>query len=452
MPSLGSAFEQVAAFTPKAFESLGSNIRPEWLEEALTLADGFATMRRRKLPVDRALWMVIGMGLFRDRSIAEVVEHLDLALPKGPAGPGLAPGAIPPARERLGVEAVLRLFELTAEAWGKREASKERWRGLQLFGADGTCMRVPDTAANDEGFGRPGSARSTSGYPQVRVTALMALTSHVIAALSVGRYDEGELTVAQALWDQVPDQSLTILDRGYVSFWLFHLLSGARPESERHWMIRFSTKLTWRTVKRLGPGDELVEFEPSAALRKKHPELPAKLTARMVSFQAKGYRPTKVITSLLDPEKYPAKEMGALYHERWELELGYDEIKTHLLDREEALRSKSPRGIRQEIAGIAIAYNLVRIEMARVAREAGLDPRRISFVHALHLIQGFCLSSWATAPGALPRRLASLERDMRLLVLPERRTERRYPRHVKIKMSNYARNHGRPSSSKRGLK
>jgi hypothetical protein len=111
-----------------------------------------------------------------------------------------------------------------------------------------------------------------------------------------------------------------------------------------------------------------------------------------------------------------------------------------------------PGGSRQEVAGIAIAYNLVRIEMARVAREAGLDPRRISFVHALHLIQGFCLSSWATAPGALPRRLASLERDMRLLVLPERRTERRYPRHVKIKMSNYARNHGRPSSSKKGLK
>ncbi len=448
MPSLSSTFEQVAAFAPDSFASLAKNIKPEWLEEALALADGFATMRRRKLPVDRALWMVIGMGLFRDRSIAEVVDHLDLALPRGPASSGLSGGTIPPARERLGVEAIQRLFELSAEAWGQRAADRDRWRGLQLFGADGTCMRVPDTVDNDTEFGRPGSSRSTSGYPQVRVTALMALTSHVLTAMSIGNYHDSELTVAEALWQKIPDQSLTILDRGYVSFWLFHLLRGMQPESERHWMVRFSTKLTWRTLKHLGPGDELVEFEPSSALRKKHPGIPAKLVARMVSFEVKGYRPTKVITSLLDPEKYPAKEIGALYHDRWELEVGYDEIKTHLLEREEALRSKTPRGIRQEIAGIAVAYNLVRVEMARVARDAGLDPRRISFLHSLQLIRNFCVASWATAPGALPRRLASMERDLRLLVLPERRTERRYPRHVKIKMSNYARNHGRRTSPK----
>jgi hypothetical protein len=446
MPSLRSVFEQVAAFAPDSFSSIAKNIEPEWLEEALTLADGFATMRRRKLPVDRALWMVIGMGLFRDRSIAEVVDHLGLALPKGPAGQGIAGTALPPARERLGVEAVQRLFELTVEAWGSREAAKDLWRGLMLFGADGTCMRVPDTAENDEEFGRPGSGRSGSGYPQVRVAALMALSSHVLTAMSVGRYHDGELSVAEALWQQVPDHSLTILDRGYVSFWLFHLLRGKQPGSERHWMIRFSTKLTWRTLKQLGPGDELVEFEPSSKLRREHPDLPRKLIARMVSFQVKGYRPTMVITSLLDPDKYPAHEIGALYHERWELEIGYDEIKTHLLEREEALRSKTPRGIRQEIAGIAIAYNLVRVEIARVARDAGLAPRRISFLHALQFIRNFCLSSWSAAPGVLPRRLASLERDMRLLVLPERRTERRYPRHVKIKMSNYARNRSRGGS------
>ena len=446
MPSFSSAFEQVAAFVPAAFSALAKNIKPEWLEEALKLADGFATMRRRKLPIDKALWMVIGMGLFRDRSIAEVVEHLDLALPKGQTGAGVANSAIPPARERLGVEAVQRLFELTGEAWGRQEADKERWHGLQLFGADGTCLRVPDTEENEREFGRPGSARSTSGYPQVRVVALMALTSHVLTAMSVGGYHDGELSVAEALWAQVPAQSLTILDRGYVSFWLFHLLGQPAPQGERHWMIRFSSKLTWRTLKQLGKGDELVEFEPSPALIKKHPSLPAKLVARMVSFQVKGYRPTKVVTSLLDSEKYPAKEIGALYHERWELEIGYDELKTHLLEREEALRSKTPRGIRQEIAGVAIAYNLVRVEMARVAHDAGLDPRRISFLHSVQLIRNFCLASWATAPGALPRRLASMERDLRLLILPERRTQRRYPRHVKIKMSNYARNHGRPAS------
>ena len=447
MASLSSTFEQVAAFVPESFSSLAHNIKPEWIEEALTLADGFATMRRRKLPIDKALWMVIGMGLFRDRSIAEVVDHLELVLPKGPAGPAIAASAIPPARERLGVGPVQRLFELTGEAWGIQEATKDQWRGLKLFGVDGTCQRIPDTIENETEFGRPGSARSTSGYPQVRMAALMALTSHILTAVSVGGYHDGELTVAEALWPQIPDHSLTILDRGYVSFWLFHLLRGKHPDAEKHWMIRFSNKLTWRTIKQLGPGDALVEFEPSEKLRREHPDLPEKIVARMVTCRPKGYKPFKVITSLLDPVQYPAKEIGALYHERWELEVGYDEIKTHLLERSEALRSKTPNGIRQEIAGIAIAYNLIRVEMARVAREAKVPPRRISFLHALHLIRAFCISVWATAPGAVPRRLASLERDLRSLILPERRTERRYPRHVKIKMSNYARNRNHPGSN-----
>jgi hypothetical protein len=277
----------------------------------------------------------------------------------------------------------------------------------------------------------------------------MALESHLLASLSVGPYHDGELSVAEALWKHVPDNSLTILDRGYVSFWLFHVLQAKATMTNRHWMVRFKTNILWRTVKVLGRNDEIVEFEPSKKLRRDHPELPATLQARMVTIHKKGYRPTTVITSLLDPVQYPAKEITALYHCRWEIELGYDEIKTHMLEGEIALRSKTPEGVRQEIAGVGIAYNLVRVEIARVAKEENLSPTRFSFLHALHLIRGFCLASWATSPGALPRRLASMERDLRLLVLPERRTERRHKRHVKIKMSNYARNHGRTKSAAR---
>jgi hypothetical protein len=447
MASALTQFKNCIGFTPEAFTALGKNIKETWLADALALIEGSATLRRRKLPVDRAMWLVIGMGLFRDRSIEEVVEHLDLALPKGPTGQSVSPGAIPPARERLGGAPVERLFKLTANAWALSAAQERRWHGLSLFGADGTCLRIPDTEKNDAEFGRPGSARSTAGYPQVRVAALMALESHLLAAVSVGAYHDGELTVAKALWENVPDNSLTILDRGYVSFWLFHVLRAQETMANRHWMVRFKTNVTWRTVKVIGKGDELVEFEPSKNLRREHPELPEKLQARMVTVHKKGYRPTTVITSLLDPVEYPAKEIADLYHYRWEIELGYDEIKTHMLEREEALRSRTPAGVRQEIAGIAIAYNLVRVEIARAAKEAGLPPTRFSFLHALHLIRGFCLASWATSPGALPRRLGSLDRDMRLLILPERRGERRYRRHVKIKMSNYKRNHGRKASA-----
>jgi hypothetical protein len=122
-------------------------------------------------------------------------------------------------------------------------------------------------------------------------------------------------------------------------------------------------------------------------------------------------------------------------------ELRYDEIKTHLLEREEAIRSRTPEGVRQEIWGIALAYNLVRLEMERAADEAGIEPNRISFVNALALIRNAWLM-WSTpplAPGRIPEGLLRLRHVLKLLVLPPRRRERAYPRAVKIKMSAYRR-------------
>jgi len=249
------------------------------------------------------------------------------------------------------------------------------------------------------------------------------------------------MTLAEPLWKKIPDQSLTIMDRGFVAWGPLYRLHA--EGKERHWLVRAKSNLTWRKLKTLGPGDVLVEIRPSSRVRRKYPEMPEVFQARVVSYQIKGYRPQKLITSMLDPVKYPASEIGELYHERWELELGYDEIKTHMLEREEALRSRKPEGVLQEVAGIAIAYNLVRVEMHRVAQELSLEPSRLSFRHALMLIRNFCLVAWSVSPGAVPRRLASLDADLRLLVLPERRSERNYPRHVKIKMSNYARNPGK---------
>ena len=438
------ALAEVLAFTPEAFASLGANIKTEWFLEALAAIEGdkHAEMRRRKLPVERALWLVIGMGLFRDRSIQEVVEHLTLSLPRPGPRAGVAPSAIPQARERLGLEPVQRLFEVSAEVWARRVAEKDRWHGLSLWGMDGSCLRVPDPAENDAAFGRPSSgARDKSGYPQVRFVGLMALRAHTLAAMSVGGFHQGELTLVKPLWEKMPEHSLTIVDRGFLSWGpLFHLhASGA----ERHWMIRAKASQKLRSVRRLGPGDSLVEVLPSSAVRRENPGVPEVFQARVISYQVKGYKPQRLITSMLDAEKYPAEEMAALYHQRWEIELGYDEIKTHMLEREEALRSRKPIGVLQEVAGIALAYNLVRAEMTRVAESMGLPPSRISFRHALMLIRNFCLAAWAASPGAVPRRLGSFEQDMRLLILPERRTERSYPRHVKIKMSNYARNRGK---------
>ena len=120
-----------------------------------------------------------------------------------------------------------------------------------------------------------------------------------------------------------------------------------------------------------------------------------------------------------------------------------------MLRREESIRSRSPRGVAQELWGLAVAYNLVRVEAERVAAEAGVPPIRVSFVAALTFIEN-ALRSWGTdSAGRLPERLIKLREDVGHFILPERR-DRTYPRAVKIKMSNYPRKRPvKPSSRKR---
>jgi len=442
---LEDAFAAVRAFTPEAFASLGAHLCPEWLTEALAAGhcgEHLAEMRKRKLPVEQALWLVIGMALFRDRSIEAVAQHLSLVLPRPGPRDGIARSGLPQARKRLGAGPMEHLFNLTGNAWGLAAADTDRWHGLSLMGIDGTCLRVADTPENERAFSRPGSGdRAASGYPQIRLVGLMALRSHTLAALSFGGFNEGEQTLVKPLWETIPDHSLSILDRNFLSWGALHELHSTG--AERHWLLRTKKNLTYRTLRRLGPGDELVEITTRSEARREYPELPKTFLARVISYQVKGFKRQKLITSMLDPERYPAEEMAALYHVRWEIEVAYDEIKTHMLEREEALRSRSPELVRQELYGIAIAYNLVRCEMARVAAELGIPPTRISFRNALLSIRNFCLWAWSSSPGALPRLFGSLDSELRLLVLPERRPDRRYPRHVKIKMSNYARNRGK---------
>jgi hypothetical protein len=142
---------------------------------------------------------------------------------------------------------------------------------------------------------------------------------------------------------------------------------------------------------------------------------------------------------MLDQKAFPAREIVGLYHERWELELGYDELKTEMLDRLETIRSRTIKGVEQELWGILLAYNLVRLEMERTADDLGVEPTRISFVAALRIV---CDTwSWCAiaSPGALPARLRTMRELFTRLVLPDRRRSRRYPRAVKIKMSNFPR-------------
>jgi hypothetical protein len=212
----------------------------------------------------------------------------------------------------------------------------------------------------------------------------MALRSHLLAAVAFGPYGEGELSYASALWSSVPDASLTILDRAHLGAPV--LIPLQRGGEDRHWLTRAKKNTRWRVIEPLGPKDDLVELETSPESLQNDPSLPRTYQARAIRYQRKGFEPQVLLTSLVDATTFPAREIVALYHERWEIELGYDEIKTEMLDREEAIRSRTPEGVRQELWGILIAYNLIRLEMEHVAEAAKVAPNRISFVGAMRLI------------------------------------------------------------------
>lgn len=336
------------------------------------------------------------------------------------------------------------LFETCATQWAHTSAAALRWKGLALYGVDGTTLRVPDSAENRASFGLPnGGPRGEAGYPQVRLAALMALSSRLIASTSFGSFKVAEQTLARDLWSQLPDQCLCILDRGFLGADTLLTLSGSG--NGRNWLIRAKKNAKWRAIKQLGPNDYLVEMKVSPEARKKNPSLPEQFVLRALRYQRKGFEPHWLLTSLLDARIYPAREVAELYHERWELELGFDEIKTEMLDREEAIRSQSPERIRQEIWGILLAYNLVRLEMERIADEAGVPPARVSFIMSLHLICDEWFFDAAASPGAIPRHLRNLRAKVKRFILPPRRSERRYPRAVKIKMSSYPRKRRPPT-------
>jgi hypothetical protein len=415
------------------FDRMQASIDPEWIEEALE-ATGTATLRRRRLPAEQVIWLVLGMALYRNRPIDEIVAKLDLAL-SGRRGPTPAPSAVAQARGRLGEEPMRWLFERCAEEWAHQSARRFAWRGLAVYGVDGTTARVPDSPENREHFGGPRGPQGDSAYPVVRIATLMTLRTHLLAAASFGPFARSETVYARSFWPQVPDRSLVIADRNFFDAKVLIPLNGHGVS--RHWLVPAKGNFRWRIVRRLGPGDDLVEMNVSSNAQAANPALPIRWEMRAIRYERRGFRPRVLLTSLTDSDLYPAAEIASLYHERWEMELGYDEVKTDMLERQEAIRSRRPAGVGQELWGVALTYNLVRLEMLRIAEEAGVPPTQVSFVMALRLIRDEWLWCAVAKPGAIPRHLRELRADVLRFVLPPRRQQRSYPRVVKNKFSLY---------------
>ncbi|MGL6040801.1 MAG: transposase domain-containing protein, partial [Deefgea sp.] len=167
--------------SPEDFDPaiLARGIDPDWLAHALT-STGTASVRRRKMPAERVIWLVIAMALFRRQSMSEVVAHLNLILPDE-VNPNVSASSLTQARQRLGEEPLALLFGLCAAAWDERYQRGQSWRGLSRYAVDGTTLRTADSPENREHFGAQSYASGVvSSYPQVRAVTLTALATHLV--------------------------------------------------------------------------------------------------------------------------------------------------------------------------------------------------------------------------------------------------------------------------------
>ncbi len=416
-----------------------ARIDPAWIDQALVNA-GHLSVRRRKLPAEVVVWLVLGASLIAGMAFDEVMRRLDLTPTTRRKGTQTPPnsGAVADARARVGDVVMQELFKITAGHWRNLDDFAHlRFHGLIVLAADGVTIRTPDTPSNVDEFGKPSSRRGEAAYPVVNAVALLEVVTHFIVDVEFGGAKTSELAMFEPLVARLPPDSVTILDRNYDSVRHLHLVQ-ARGE-ERHWLARSKGRVGARVLRSLGEGDDLVEISVGRDARRKDATLGDTFIARCIRYTA-GSTKVTLLTSMLDPVRFPAAEIAALYHQRWEIEMTFDDLKTEQRESALTLRSKTPVGIRQELYGLLVAHNLVRIEMARVAVLIGVVPTRISFHRAVGLV---CEHVRRTTAGTPPSKWADREglllSELRWLVLPERRTERHFPRAMKMPVGRYAR-------------
>src|SRR2546423_793668 len=256
----------------------------------------------------------------------------------------------------------------------------------RLMAIDGTVLHAPDTTANTLAFGRSSNQYGPGAYPQVRCVLLAECGSHAVVGLSIDRYDVSEVHGAHHLLEQVGPEMLVLMDAGITSGgFLEHV-----RERRAHALGALESG-AWEQLahqRRLADGSVLAWVGPTRPSQAHYP-LRRGMWVRIISYRVTDERlgePGKVyrlVTTLLNPRVAPALSLIALYHERWEIELVIDEIKTHERAQRKVLRSKTPEGVRQELYGIYLAHYAVRLLLAQAAVEAKLDPDRLSFTAGL---------------------------------------------------------------------
>ena len=359
---------------------------PEQVQQILA-ETGKASERERDLPAQVMVYYAIALALYMGSSTREVLRCLlegvrwlwgaDAVRVAGKSG-------ISQARSRLGEAPLHRLYEQVVQPIATLATKGAWYRAWRLVSLDGCCLDVADTEENRATFGCPGASRGESAFPQLRFVALVENGTHVLFGACLGRFADGEATLARDVLTALRSGMLCLADRYFFGYALWQ--AATATGAALLWRVRCNLRLPRATV--LADGSYLTTIYPSDKDRRHGTR---GVRVRVVEYRLEGVAGAeplyRLVTTILDPAQAPAAELAALYHERWEIEGALDELKTHLRGAQVVLRSKTAELVRQEFWGLLLAHFAVRGLMHEAALRADEDPDRLSFLHAVRVIR-----------------------------------------------------------------
>jgi hypothetical protein len=262
-------------------------------------------------------------------------------------------------RAQLGVAPVEWLFALCARPRATEQTPGAFWKGMRLMAIDGTVDSVPDTEDN-RAFFRYSSDDETSHspFPQVRLVLLIECGTHLITDVELSGCRQGEISSARELLARsLGPHMLLLWDSGFHSSELIFLACKAQA----HVLGRLKSNVLTKPVKRLADGSYLTYIYEDQDHHRGERRLVRVISYTFTDERVPSAGQThRLMTTLLDPELYPAQELAVLFHERWHVELVFDEVKTHLRLAARTLRSRTPEGVVQEVYGLLLAHIAVR--------------------------------------------------------------------------------------------
>jgi hypothetical protein len=361
----------------------------------LSQADEGLNSRERVYSVRRTFFGFLSQVLKPDTSCREIVRQIQALFALQDQGSvDENTSAYCQARKRLPLDRLCRVRVGVAAA-GERMA--QRWHGLRPKLIDGTSVSLPDTKKNQRAYPQSGRQKPGCGFPWLRLVGVFSLSTGVLLDYAKGNKHQSELRLLRGLLDGFKRGDLVVADRGFCCYVLLALLW--RRGVWSLFRLHQSRAADWRKGKRLGQQDRLFTWSQPRLRPPWLPQclwktIPEQLTVRVIRFplHRRGYRPESVtlVTTLLDPENYPAQDIAQLYLRRWKIELWFRDLKTSM--GMEVLRCQTPQMVHKELEMFLIAYNFIRCLMVQAGAINHVTLDRLSFKDSVDSVRQFSLA------------------------------------------------------------